>query len=92
MHPGIPKPAEAHPPGEDPGPEGCQVQHVAASDTGRGSLSPVGSRVPAWHMPAICSPCHSILSRPASSLLVGQGAWERSTPRQLHQASCSELL
>lgn len=34
---------------------------------------PVGSRVPAWHMPAICSPCHSILSGPASSLLAGVG-------------------
>lgn len=34
---------------------------------------PVGCHVPAWHMPAICSPCHSILGGPASSLLAGAG-------------------
>ena len=76
--------------------EARQTHCVAGTDGLAPSLPelllplPVGSRVPAWHMPAICSPCHSILSGPASSLLAGVGvplSW--SSPQLLHRASRS---
>lgn len=72
----------------DPGQRGHHEGQAGAAHrrhrpTGLGSLPPrtppassVGSRVPAGHMPAICSPCHSILSGPQAACWRGWGACE----------------